>query len=325
MTLRQPTLDRRRLLLVGLLWLVVSLLLLITFRPERDFALWWTIFDAAHLPVFGSMGWATIWAFRERRWPQTIAAVAFVAVLAAGTEGAQLFTGRDATLSDLLWNLAGGTIGVALGRAAFGARAGAPASPIAAALLGALALGLFAFASAPAVREVAALDHFRRAFPAIGDFETPIELVWWRRNGGARIARTDEGSATGRFALRVELGRGRYPGVAVEGRSFDWAGYDTLAFWVDNPGESFPLLVRVDDDGDCDEYEDRYNGRFVVPRGASRVAIPLARVETAPRARRMRLSRIRGLYVFAEAATTPAYFLIDDVRVGRAAQSASGR
>jgi hypothetical protein len=319
---RLAVLDRRRLLVAAALWGLVVLVLIVTFRPERDFALWRTVFDAAHLPVFGVMGWATIWAFRERGWPQTLLSIVFVALLAAGTEGGQLFTGRDATAADLAWNLAGGAIGVALGRAWLGARTGARPSPVAAGAFGTLALGLLAVATAPAAREIRALDHFRRALPSLGDFEDPIEMVWWRKSGGSRIARTSEAAGRGRFALRVDTGLGRYPGAAIERRSFDWADFDTLSLWVENPGPEFPLILRIDDDRKSTRYEDRFNGRFVVPPGESVVTIPLARIANGPRDRRLRLSSIRSIYVFVDGTVAPEYFLIDDVRLSRAAESA---
>jgi hypothetical protein len=106
--------------------------------------------------------------------------------------------------------------------------------------------------------------------------------------------------------------------VGIEGRTFDWSGYDSLAFHVENPGAPLPLTVRVDDDGDCRRYENRYNGRFEVPTGATDIAVALERIASAPRARRLELARIRKLLIFTEESKEPRVFLIDDVRVTHA-------
>lgn len=321
-----------RLVIVAALWGAVVVLLMVSFHPEWDRPLWLAVFDSAHLPVFTSMGAATVWMLARRGRRETAGAFLLVALLAAGTEGAQLFTERDATLADLAWNLVGGGIGVALGRAWLLARdrareaAARYGSLGVTAALGALALALFAFAAAPAARELLALRHFRGAFPTMGDFETEIELVWWRPSGGARVARAREGAAQGEFALRVDPGRrrGRWPGVGIEGRAFDWSGYDSLALHVANPGAEMALVVRIDDDGACRTPDDRFNERFEIPSGGQDVVVPLSRIETGPRARRLRLDRIRAILLYIERTPAASPFAIDAVRLIRAAGGASG-
>jgi len=327
----------RRAVPVATLLVAVFVLLTLSFRPETDATLWWALFDAAHLPLFLLIGWALVWT-APRRGAREIAWVVVTAgIIAAGTEVAQHYVGRDASLTDFLWNVAGGALGVALGRAWLGGgEAGdeggpekeaaretgdegrsptGPRSPLAVVPLGLLTLLLFGLAATPAVQELRALRHFRSALPRIGDFETGLELRWWRGVGGARLARTPAWAAHGSASLSLSPGRGRSTGAGIDGRALDWSEYASLAFAVRNPGDAFSLTVRVDDDTTRASRTGGWTGELEVPRGESALAIPLARVEAGSRGRPLRLGRIRRLILFAESARVPAGFLLDDVRL----------
>ncbi len=313
----------RRALPVATLLVAVFILLTTSFRPETDATLWWALFDAAHLPVFLLIGWALVWMAPRRGAGEIAWVVVAAGAVAGGTEAAQHFVGRDAALGDFLWNVAGGALGVALGRAWLGGgEAGdekrtpsGPRSPRAVVPLGLLTVLLFGLAATPAVQELRALRHYWKALPRIGDFETGLELRWWRGIGGARLARTAAWAAHGSASLALSPGRGRSTGAGIDGRALDWSDYDSLAFVVRNPGDPFSMTVRVDDAATRPTRAGGWRGEFDVPRGESALAVPLARVVSKPGAPPLRLDRVRRFLIYAETARVPAGFLIDDVRL----------
>ncbi len=327
----------RRALPVATLLVAVFILLTLSFRPETDATLWWAIFDAAHFPVFLLIGWALVWMAPRRGAREIAWVVAAAGTVAGGTEAAQHFVGRDASLADFLWNVAGGALGVALGRAWLGggkaadekgpareAARGAvsaprtppgPRSPLAVLPLGLLTLLLFGLAATPAVEELRALRHYRNALPRIGDFETGLELRWWRGVGGARLTMTPAWAAHGSASLALSPGRGRSTGAGIDGRALDWSAYDSLAFAVRNPGDAFSITVRVDDDRTRAARAGGWTGHLDVPRGEWALAIPLTRVVAETGDRPLRLDRVRRLLIYAESARVPAGFHIDNVRL----------
>lgn len=317
--------PRIRLLLRALpattLLVVVFVLLTLSFHPETDAALWWALFDAAHLPVFLLIGWAFVWTIPRRGARETAGVVLAAGIVAAGTEAAQHYVGRDASVTDFVWNLAGSALGVALGRAWHGKgtrgaeRTAGPRSPLAVVPLGLLTLLLFGLAAAPAIQELRALRHFRNALPRVGDFETGLELLWWRGFGGTRLARTPGWAAHGAASLALAPGRGRSTGAGIDGRALDWSGYDSLAFAVSNPNEPCSLMVLVEDDSTRAREAGGWVGYVGIPRGESAAAIPLAAVARGAGERGLDLGRVRRVLFLAETARVPKGFLLDDVRL----------
>lgn len=314
----------RRATPVAILLVAVFILLTLSFRPETDATLWWALFDAAHLPLFVLVGWVLVWAVPRRGFREIGWVVISVGVVAAGTEVAQHYVERDASVGDFLWNLAGGALGVALGRAWLGRGAGdrsapasgAPRSPLAILFLGALSVLLFALAATPAVRELRVLRHFRDTYPRFGDFETALDIMLWRGLVGSRIQRTTEWSAHGGSALSIVPGRGRVTGIGIDGRAFEWTAYDSLSFAVKNASVSFPLSVRIDDDLSRGTPRGGWTGRFEIPPGETPVSIPLDAVRSGGAdGRALRMARIRRVQIYAESVRAPRGFLIDDVRV----------
>jgi VanZ family protein len=314
----------RRAMTVAFLLIGVFIALTRSFHPDTDNTLWWALFDAAHLPLFVLVGWAILWSV-PRRGPREVAWVVLsVGVIAAGTELAQLFVKRDASLGDLVWNVVGGALGVALGRAWLGSGAredsGRPApgprSPLAIVLLGGVTVLLFGLAATPALRELRLLRHFQKALPRFGDFETALDLGLWHGISGSRLARSTAWAAHGVTSVSVTPGRGRSTGLAIDGRALDWSACDSLAFVVWNPAGPFSLTVAVNDDvARAARGRGGWVGRYEIPPGERAISVPVGIVAAGSGGRPLRVNRIRSVILYTQRARAPRGFLVDDVRV----------
>jgi hypothetical protein len=172
----------------------------------------------------------------------------------------------------------------------------------------------------PVWAEWRALSWRNAHFPVLGDFEDDVELRLWKPvNGGdptrASILLTTERASHGGGALEVRRGSGVWSGARyLAGRS-NWRPYDELVCDVYNPSTPFPLMVRVDDDGDCTEHDSRFNLRVTVENGWNEIRIPITQIENGPKQRLLDTGSIKRLLLFGRVEHLPGAFLIDHVRL----------
>ncbi len=146
------------------------------------------------------------------------------------------------------------------------------------------------------------------------DFEDERDLdrIVWRCHD--RFALSEAWAASGRRSLRCDLPRETYPGVRFVDFESDWSGYETLSLHIRNEGDdALDLVVRVDDPDSGEELEERYNGRFDVPPGESRIEIALRDVRAGPEGRELDLSRIRLFMVFLRGSENPPVLYLDRI------------
>jgi len=91
-----------------------------------------------------------------------------------------------------------------------------------------------------------------------------------------------------------------WPGIVYRNFELPWSGYQTLRLEISSH-ENQELGVRIDDDENCKEYNDRFNGRYPLVEGENVIDIPLSQIEAGPEKRNLNLDHIRILRLFVEA------------------------
>jgi hypothetical protein len=305
----------------AILWVAGGLLLMAMLMPWSVVEDWrWSapLSGIAHFLLFGAWGGILLWRIQLRMaggWAAYGVAAGIAAGTAAWVELVQPSVGRTASAQDLLNGMAG--IAVAAGGAYVWGRGHGTALRG----LHLLVTGILLWVvSMPLVSEWRAYRWQARNFPVLGDFEDAEERVFWKPLGtvhGRETAITSiaEHATRGERSLRVRSLPGTWSGVSYLPREDDWKGYRMFAFDVFNPGPSFPLLVRIDDDGDTSEYSQRFNKRLRVSQGWNRLRIPLAEVEAGPKGRRLKLACIRAFYLFVAPQQPSRLFYLDNVHL----------
>ncbi|UCE66026.1 MAG: VanZ family protein [Candidatus Zixiibacteriota bacterium] len=107
-----------------------------------------------------------------------------------------------------------------------------------------------------------------------------------------------------------------YPGLEIEEPYPDWTGYDFFTFMVFMETDSaVHLTVRIEDSYHNDEYEDRFNGTFIIEPGLNKISVPLDEIRMAPAARDMDMSKIRSIHLFAFRPSEKFALYFDDFRL----------
>lgn len=150
------------------------------------------------------------------------------------------------------------------------------------------------------------------AVPYLARFEQFWERGIWKaqENSRAQIERNPSGG----YWLRVEMQRGAYPGVSFPEIHHDWQGYHSLALRVFSP-QAQTLTLRIHDKNHNNDYDDRYNQRLSIQPGINDLVISLDDVASAPKNRRMDLSQVQNLMLFAVSPQQPLTIYVDEIRL----------
>jgi hypothetical protein len=251
---------------------------------------------------------------RFRKNPSVTLAGMALAVAAAGlaVEAIQALAGRSPDIKDALLNLVGFWAATVLFdpvASRWPVRYRLAAGTSAAVLL---AWAVWPVATALVDEQVA-----RRQFPMMAGFESALEKT--RLGGGAPSDITSEQASEGRRSLKVRLTTRRHSGVALSFFPRDWRGFDLFLVDLYNPeAASLTLTCRIHDAFHENRHSDRFNRRYRLPSGWSRIAVPLADVRSAPVGREMDLSRVMAVMFFASSLPEPRTIYIDNVRLARA-------
>jgi len=306
-------------------------------RCPRGSLLMSAAFDAGHVPLYGLVALAVLYASitfgsrpgRPHLW-HYILALGVTLALGALAEILQALGLGDGNLGDFGRD-AIAAAAFLLAAVSFDQRiiprtaAGQPRRTIAGrpwrALAGILAAALLAIALTPVARTAIAYVKRNAAFPMICDFEDAWERTFvhvrdaelelgpaptgWTRDAGGRVG-------------RITFSPAVYPALIINEPYPDWRGYDRLIFEVYSElSDPVALVVRIDDAHHNNAYADRFNRRLLIQPGANRIAIPLADIEQAPRGRTMDMARVQGVVLFAVRPTEAFTVWVDGVRVER--------
>lgn len=301
--------------------LTLTVLTLGFFWPVRvrvDTAFWGHVFDVGHIPMLAWLAAVLLYALPERVQPaprRHVLAFALAVAFAGIVEILQPYFGRSRSLSDVI----NGAIGAGLMLTGIAAwqRSGSWfwRGGHAVALAGAVTVALW-----PAYEEWRGMRWRQQHFPSLGDFENDEELKLWRAQGGSRGHPTNASftrarASQGEQSLRVVGGAGDWAGVNYAAGDKDWTSFRALVLDVFNPREPFTLFVRVDDNGNCAKFTDRFERGFELARGWNRLRLPTAEIERGPKARRLNLKSIRRVAIFTGDGEPQRFWFLDHVHL----------
>jgi len=280
-------------------------------------SMWWSaVFDLGHVPLFGVLALMILqasrllWRGRSRSGWRHYGAALVVSVLVSGlTELAQYVGPRDADPRDVIRNVIGVVAMLLLARSRDGDRGGRWCMRV-------IAAGLVMIVSIPVATLTVAYRQRDAAFPRICDFEHGWETTFLHTQD-ADLAREAAAAEKGDgMAGRLTFRPATYPGLSFVEPHPDWRGYDQLVFEVYSDADTaLALAVRIDDGEHDQRYWDRFNRRLTIQPGANRIAIDLAEVEQAPRGRRMDMTNVRNITLFAVEPEEPFTVYVDAVRL----------
>ncbi|MCH9699134.1 MAG: VanZ family protein [Gammaproteobacteria bacterium] len=155
----------------------------------------------------------------------------------------------------------------------------------------------------------------RNQFPVLADFETPFEIDRW--GGGNKLSVESMPLVSASRLLKIRLTTNIYSGVSLKYFEENWQDARKLNISLYNPDKrSLWVTIRIHDvqhtDG-FEEYTDRYNRNFLLLSGWNHLGIDLEEVRKSPLHRKMDMSRIRGVGLFAMSLPKPRLLFIDNV------------
>ncbi|MDA8164753.1 MAG: hypothetical protein M0017_06955 [Desulfobacteraceae bacterium] len=268
--------------------------------------------NLAHLGWFGLLAWGLALLPRAARRPPPLQlGIVLIVVLAVGgaIELIQPRFGRTASWADLGLDLVGGLLGLLF---LAPVRRELDRRLLAGGRIAAIALAALGNAS-PALT-LWDMSQAARSFPVLGDFESRLEADRWTAGTIDRtLARHGSGS------LRVTLGTEPYSGTALTRCFGDWRGYSAFVLSIHNPGPgALRITLSIRDQAHerrGGRYRDRFNRAFRLVPGWNDLRIPISEIEQAPAGRKLDLSRLTQVVIFAEKLEAPRVIHLDDIRL----------
>lgn len=279
------------------LLLILPALALVTSLPSHPM-IFGVLSNAAHAPVFGAF--AIVALILLRRYTrsssrQYVSAFVITVVVGGLIELIQPVLGRDGELADVGTDALGAVGGLAIDAFLRSQRRWLPA----------IVLVIAAMAASWPIVE-ASLAYWERSSQAPAILEISSRFDWyfiWTRGVRVSTAILPEPwrRAGDPESVRLQFTQGRWR-VLGHGEPFpDWRGYTRLMIDLTNPGPApLRLTLRVHDRAHDSQATDRFNRQFTLAGGKRTVlATPISEIARAPDARRIELSRIAGVMIFA--------------------------
>ncbi len=157
----------------------------------------------------------------------------------------------------------------------------------------------------------------KQQFPVLSNFETPFEKD--RFEGKAKLAIKHIPSLSNSHILEVSLTTEKYSGTGLKYFPGNWYDYKTLQISLYLPHTKFLWIVcRVHDMQHTQgkqQYNDRFNQRFLLKQGWNNIKIDLKDVISAPKNRNMDPRQIRGIGLFAVSLQEPQIIYLDNIQL----------
>ncbi len=295
---------------------VLSLLLFVGGPDANSHRIYQQIWDAGHLLLFAAIALILLnLSFLSARawWQQVLIISAICLALGLAIEVLQLGVGRNFEIKDLLSDLLGAYIGLALYTALdkrFAHWVRFLAYPL---------VAVFCLIGVSPIL-VVVVDHFimQKDFPALADFETPFEISRWDTNL-AILAKESEIVRYGTGAMRIRFLPGEYPDITLKDFVADWRGFHTVRFGIYSTA-SFPVNMELkiyDRQHQFSDYAytDRFNRSLQLHQGWNDISIDLDEVKTAPRNRELDMASIVSFSLFLEQLDKPMDMYFDGLHL----------
>ncbi|WP_124748951.1 hypothetical protein [Alteromonas facilis] len=250
------------------------------------------LLDGAHIGVFFVVAWAVFPLIGGRIRRRIVILFAATAVASLAIEGIQDTVGRAFQWSDILRNLIGLGLGIAL-RTRLHVSSRQHKRWANSAIL--LFIAMFMFERATLLKLVAGQAYFLIKAPVLASFDYPFEAINW----GAHGAEMHVENGT----LRVStLPNRMYAGVSFKDFPAQWLNFNSIEVIVENPQDKpVEMTLKITDrehEMGIHNYDDRYNGRLLIAPGLNKLTIPLSDIETAPLHRALNLQQVARIDLF---------------------------
>jgi VanZ family protein len=255
--------------------------------------------NAAHVPVFGALAVVIfqLVSRHSRRSRRFAYASAFLTAVFVGgvVEIVQPAFGRGSDLRDVWTDALGACAGLAIVAISESRRRYIPGTILAVVL---------AAAAWPVLETALAYRERSRQAPALLELSTPFDLVLlWTHGFEASMSELPSPwrKPGDPLSMKLRITRDAWRVLALTEPIPDWRAYGRLLVDLTNP-ETQPhrLTLRVHDRTHNNEHHDRFNRSIDVPAETRMlIEIPLADVASAPSSRRMNLSQVAGVMIFA--------------------------
>jgi hypothetical protein len=224
----------------------------------------------------------------------------------------QPLVGRDCSWVDLR----NGLLGVILGTCfplPFGTR-------FRVALFAAIAVSSSIFVTLPAWTALRSELWQRNHFPLLADFENPLQLGSWQSETSAdeapaRFALAPASALDGSNSLRISFAAGSWGSVCFSASDRDWSAYRALEFEIRAAVIPFALHLRIDDDGDVEQFDSRFNIVSPLRPDWMRSEIPIEQIAEGSGGRRLNLHAIRRICFFAGAEQNQQQAYLDNLKL----------
>ena len=156
------------------------------------------------------------------------------------------------------------------------------------------------------------------AFPLLASFEDPLELSRWRPSDDCSMTRTHRNATHGKYALRVDMQPGPWPGVTMRAPPRDkrFLEYTSLALAVAvEDSEPLAITVKIADMDHRETYEDAFHLTATLAPGSHTLRIPLSDVAHGAKDRVLDLTRVLAIQIFVESLRGPRTFYLDHMRL----------
>lgn len=261
------------------------------------------------------------WRFMSG-WKLWALASAIVLFLGLGIEYAQSFSSRGIDPRDLLRNLIGLWLVLALRPAAGFDKRWLQRDW----LMRAFALGLLTIDLVSVSRLAVQQVQVSRWLPDLYDFRQADPETFWQ--GEVATSSSADCGPLSDNALTMALTTRRYSGAALHNFPSDWRNYDQLSIVIWNPETyAIPLTLRINDrahEQRSNRYEDRFNQRYQIKPGVNRIQQSLTEIAGAPASRSMDMDDIRRLMFFTSELDQPAYLCLGSLRLQSSGDAPDG-
>lgn len=286
------------------------------YYPQRSFREFWNL---GHVGIFFLLTYLLLhnskkfWKFSF--YLQFISAVIVALLLGILIEWLQPYFGRSASVRDVVLDLTGAMLAVALLSPAGMKLAKLKRYSIRIAVIMVFMIQTYGLFRALTDESIA-----RWQFPVLSNFVTPLELDRWE--GDLPLAIEYGVVKQGKASLKVSLSTELYAGASLQYLYPNWEGYTKLLISVYSilmtPVE---LEIRVQDlqhVANGFPYYDRYNGEFTMKPGWNNYVIPIETIIHAPRTRVMDIQAMNEIIVFSPRKLhRPGVMYIDEVRLAK--------